>query len=451
MHTRSWLRVAIMLGAMLLQPMLAAAAPQAGWWGNPAEPGRGFFIESQDGITFLGAYLYDADGHATWLVSGGPSDDPYSYTGQLFTFGKGQTLFGDYVLPRDPVAAGTVAVTFSDDTHATLTWPGGTVAIERTIFGGTGAVFQPFTGWWWNADESGSGYSLEVQGSSLFIVGFMYDDGGRPVWYLSSGPMSSETTYSGAVLLFANGQTMGGSYRPPGTPVTVATLDIEFTATNDAIFTFTESSGASAARFKAGRSKTKKATTQFPKKGTYVPPKGFNGSFSVDAKVHQVVEKLTEDNHFVHQLGLNWLPINPGSSSYSILGVAFTLTYDDVQIDKDDGSTCIRHGSASGPVTVDARAGVFLLDVTEYQKYVFTVSLVPGGIAIPITVTCTYPGGQVKTTSGEAAPGVAPIEFSGVIVDDKIKGGGTKTETFDAGGVAQTVTITFDWLFTAVR
>src|SRR5882672_9035661 len=55
------------------------AAPQTGWWWNPAESGRGFFVESRDGITFIGAYLYESDGHATWLVAGAPNADPYNF------------------------------------------------------------------------------------------------------------------------------------------------------------------------------------------------------------------------------------------------------------------------------------------------------------------------------------------------------------------------------------
>jgi len=95
----------------------------------------------------------------------GQNADPYNYTGPLYAASNGQTLFGSYVAPQGAIA-GTVSVHFSDDRHGTLTWPGGTVAIERQIFGGTGAAFQPFSGWWWNADESGSGYSVELQGTS---------------------------------------------------------------------------------------------------------------------------------------------------------------------------------------------------------------------------------------------------------------------------------------------
>lgn len=260
----------------------AQAAPQTGWYWNPNESGRGFFVESHDGVTFIGAYAYDPDGHATWYVAGGLNDDPYNYTGPLYNKSNGETLFGAYAPPGDANIVGTLSVSFSDDTHGTITWPGGTVAIERQIFGGTDAPFQPFSGWWWNPDESGSGYSVELQGNNLFLVGFMYDDGGRPVWYYSAGPMTDPTTYQGDVLQFANGQIMGGPYHPPGLPTKVATLDIEFTATNAATLTFTEPSAsvASSLRAKAGgRSSTRPVQPQIPKVETFPYPLNYKGAF----------------------------------------------------------------------------------------------------------------------------------------------------------------------------
>jgi hypothetical protein len=139
----------------------ALCAPQTGWWWNPAESGRGFYVETNGETTFLGAYFYEEDGHAIWLVAAGSNTNPYTFTEQLFYMASGQTLYGSYVQPAGPTCIGAITARFSDDTHATITWPGGTVTIERHIFGGPDApVFQPVTGWWWNSDESGNGYSI---------------------------------------------------------------------------------------------------------------------------------------------------------------------------------------------------------------------------------------------------------------------------------------------------
>ena len=49
------------LAVVCFAPLLVQATPQTGWWWNPAESGRGFFVESENGVTFIGAYLYDDD------------------------------------------------------------------------------------------------------------------------------------------------------------------------------------------------------------------------------------------------------------------------------------------------------------------------------------------------------------------------------------------------------
>ena len=103
-------------------------------------------------------------------------------------------------------------------TSGTITWPGGTVPIERDIFGVGAPAFQPETGWWWNEAESGRGYSVEVQGPNAFVVGFMYEEGGNPIWYFSAGPMVTPTRYEGDWLQFSGGQTLAGPYQPPAAP-----------------------------------------------------------------------------------------------------------------------------------------------------------------------------------------------------------------------------------------
>src|SRR5262249_952585 len=143
-----------------------------------------------------------------------------------------------------PVSVGNISVHFTDDTHGTVTWPGGVVQIERQVFGSGDTPFEPQAGWWWDPDEPGTGYSVEVQGQFLFMVGFMYEDGGRPVWYFVAGPKTSDTTFHGNVQQLAGGQTMGGAYRAPGAPANIATVDIVFDDVDQATFTFTKSTGA---------------------------------------------------------------------------------------------------------------------------------------------------------------------------------------------------------------
>lgn len=196
------------------------AAPQNGWWWNPAESGRGFVIETRNNKYFLASYLYADDGRATWVVASGPVTRANYLQGRLLAYANGQTLTGTYRSPLQTASPGMVTLSFSDASHATLTWPGGSVPLQRfeIVPGGLAAppaAFQPESGWWWNASESGRGFALEIQNGSLFLGGYMYDWNGNPVWYVSSGALARPDFYQGNWILYGNGQTLTGAYRPP--------------------------------------------------------------------------------------------------------------------------------------------------------------------------------------------------------------------------------------------
>lgn len=196
------------------------ATPQTGWWWNPAESGRGFVIETRNNKYFLASYLYADDGRATWVVASGPLTRANYLQGRLLAYASGQTLTGTYRSPLQTGSPGMVTLSFSDASHATLTWPGGNVPLQRfeiTPGGLTAppAAFQPEAGWWWNASESGRGFALEIQNGVLFMGGYMYDWNGNPVWYVSSGQLTRTDLYQGTWLQYANGQTLTGAYRPP--------------------------------------------------------------------------------------------------------------------------------------------------------------------------------------------------------------------------------------------
>jgi hypothetical protein len=448
----------IWLFALLYQCSAAIAAPQVGWWWNPNESGRGFFVESQNGATFIGAYFYDDDGHAMWLVAGGQNADSYNYAGPLYALKNGQTLFGSYVAPVGPETVGQMEVHFSDDTHGTFTWPGGTVAIERQIFGGTDAPFQPFNGWWWNPDESGSGYSLELQGDKLFIVGFMYDDAGRPVWYFSAGPMSSPTTYHGDVLQFANGQTMGGPYHPPSGYTTPATLDVEFTATDAATLMFTEAAGTSdMVRKTLPRSRWDFIRPQFPKEGIWIPPIAFTGFLTIDSKVHiDRGDGFVDDLHAVFQitatLSDSEAPTGPGTTGiYDTTDGELVATYDSFSTLPDD-SICVGHGERilhlSGLYGGPSPDPYLLLTARADRFYQLLEELKPGVLRVDISGICTTSDGESVGLVTAATNGTGKLNYEGTIVGDGFHGGSIQT-TGPEDGI--TTTITRNWSFTAVR
>jgi hypothetical protein len=218
-------------------------APEAGWWWNANEPGRGFSIETQGSHLFMAGYLYDPSGRSTWVVSGGlASLDGSLFNGALQTFSGGQTLTGNYQAPAAPGTAGTLTLAFSDATHGTLIWPGGSVPITRFPIAapltGTPPAFAPETGWWWGPSESGRGYFMEFLGTTAFIAAYMYDGAGNPLWYLGGGSMTTPQSFQGAWSQYGNGQTLTGIFKPASVVnANVGAVSIQFSSTSNATLT----------------------------------------------------------------------------------------------------------------------------------------------------------------------------------------------------------------------
>jgi hypothetical protein len=218
--------------------------PQTGWWWNPAEGGRGFSIEAQGNHLFYASFLYDESGRSTWYVtSGSTSLDGSLFTGDLLGVRDGQTLAGPYRAPSGLTNYGPITLTFSDDSHGTMVWPGGVVPIQREalILNGLSATAlanQPENGWWWNASENGRGFFIEWQGSYARLAGYMYDDNGNRVWYISVADTPNPTLYSGTWLTFANGQTLTGPFKPANIANNnVAPVTVQFTSATKATMT----------------------------------------------------------------------------------------------------------------------------------------------------------------------------------------------------------------------
>lgn len=222
----------------------ALPSPQSGWWWNETEGGRGYAIEIRNGSLFMAGFLYENTGRATWFVSSGIMTDNTHYQGSMSPYSGGQTLTGAFKPATAGTSLGTVKLAFSSATRGSLTWPNGqTTLIQRfdIVSGGTNLAqtgFAPEAGWWWNQTEPGRGFAIEVQGNSLFIAGFMYDEAGQPIWYVSTGNMVSPSYYTGHWTSYANGQAMGQPFKPPIViNANAGLLTINFSDTRNATIT----------------------------------------------------------------------------------------------------------------------------------------------------------------------------------------------------------------------
>jgi hypothetical protein len=205
-----------------------------GWWWNSAQGGRGFFFEKQGNLLFIAAYLYADDGQERWLAALCVLDSATSCSGPLNEYFGGQTLGGAYKSPM-VTTVGQVRLTFTSRTTATLEWPGGTLQLERLVFGAN-RFDGTTTGWWWYDVESGTGWGFEIQGTTFVIVGYFYDPDGRPVWYLGAGPVNGGNVLSGTLQRYSGGQTLTGPYHPPNAPTNVGPFTLQLTGPDTANF-----------------------------------------------------------------------------------------------------------------------------------------------------------------------------------------------------------------------
>jgi YVTN family beta-propeller protein len=231
-----------------------------GLWWNPAEPGWGMHFTHRRDVVFLSWFTYDDTGGPKWYVASScrmvrplvcaTCVTNTGCTGDLYEV-SGPRFFG---VPFDPVAAkikpvGIVRVDFADKDHATVAYTvvNGirSVSIERSIFAPARTGYlQDFSDLWWSPGESGWGLAIAQQSATMFLAWFVYDDNGRPVWYVAS---------SCAVNVLNNGCN-GTLYRTSGPPgptaspifdparvavTAVGTVNLSFTSYSAALLTYT--------------------------------------------------------------------------------------------------------------------------------------------------------------------------------------------------------------------
>lgn len=216
----------------------------SGWWWNPTESGRGFAVERQGNKLFTAAFLYEDSGSAAWYISEMTQvGNSNAFTGNVMRYSGGQSLLGTYKAPTGSLKIGVATITFSSTSSAALSVQASdgslpiNIALQRfpisnPVFSNSQVGFQ--SGWWWNENEGGRGYFIEVQGTSSFLGGFMYDDVGQPTWYVSTTDALNASA-SGKLLRYTGGQTLAGSYRPASANGTAGQLSFEFTSTKTGV------------------------------------------------------------------------------------------------------------------------------------------------------------------------------------------------------------------------
>lgn len=95
--------------------------PRAGWWDQPSQSGRGYFLEAQGNTIFVGGLLYGASGQPNWFTSSGPVDSSGTFSATLTVCSAAVSPDGTLQTPVCKPTADTIRLVFSAPWRATLT------------------------------------------------------------------------------------------------------------------------------------------------------------------------------------------------------------------------------------------------------------------------------------------------------------------------------------------
>lgn len=107
----------------------------------------------------------------------------------------------------------------------------------------------PETGWWWNPQEPGIGFSLEVKGLKAFIAGFMYANDGTPVWYTASGSFNSQRSLTTNFVQYSGGRTLNSGSQQSSQVGSVGTILLQITSPTTGTLTLGSATPISVQRF----------------------------------------------------------------------------------------------------------------------------------------------------------------------------------------------------------
>jgi len=105
-------------------PPPANIIPVAGVYYDPNQSGSGFGFDYQNGTLIVEVYSYLAGGASQWYLSAGPLVNNV-FTGTLDKYTGGQCISCAYMPPTLVGNDGTITITFTSPTTATVDLPGG--------------------------------------------------------------------------------------------------------------------------------------------------------------------------------------------------------------------------------------------------------------------------------------------------------------------------------------
>jgi hypothetical protein len=230
------------LDAVVLLP--GSLRANTGWFVDTTAPGRALFHEVGGGHAAIITFQHAPDGRPEWrrIVA--------RYTGAragvkdlLAEQRGGQGLVGAWQPTQPDPAPLPAGAGFAEAGHIGLVLPRSAPRYARHSFTPSATPPPPTPGYpqaglWWNRDEPGRGFALEVQADRLLVVAYFFDELGRATWLASSGPMASATQFVGRWQRAFGGPTLESSLRKFAPNTTDAgPIDITFESPRRAVLT----------------------------------------------------------------------------------------------------------------------------------------------------------------------------------------------------------------------
>ena len=140
---------------------------------------------------------------------------------------------------RDVWYAEGIGMVRIDDADASAMLTGYTLpgAVAQPAGGAAAMPFIPAAGVWWNPDESGSGYFIQMQHGVIVAAMFAYTAAGDPVWYYGVGHVTSLGTgviVTGSLDRYRGGQCISCPYHMPNLAGSDGTFTMVFSSPTDA-------------------------------------------------------------------------------------------------------------------------------------------------------------------------------------------------------------------------
>ena len=229
----------------------ASPGPLTGLWWNVAESGWGLQIVDRRETSVATLYTYDAMGQPKWYIAANCafgkrvpeaaaqcSSALYETQGPLFP----NAPFDAKSVRTREAGQFKLELTSRDSATATIMIDGAvrTVKIERSVFRyGANPLNADYSDLWWNPSESGWGLAVTQQANVMFLVWYVYDNTGKPVWYVASNCDISASGCTGT-LYRTIGPPSGPTFNPALVQVnTAGTVSLAFIDANNGTLTYT--------------------------------------------------------------------------------------------------------------------------------------------------------------------------------------------------------------------